>query len=352
METVFQDFSTKGVKFFYVYKALAHPENNGYVAPFNLEERLMHISEAKRTLGTKIPWVCDSMENDLKHALGDRPNSEFVIDQNGKVIIARSWSNPTQLRSDLEDLVGKVAQPTRVADLEMKKLAPITKPASGVVKRLTLPSQMQPLKMETITTPGVPHYAKLRVESSGQQLYLGFFLDPLYKVHWNNKAAPLEYSIEVPDGLTISPSSGKASPVKVDSDSDPREFLLDVSGNTQGVLKITVKYFACDDAETFCKPVTQTYIVTAERDQDGGSRRSGGAGRSRGGRSRAGARRGSPEGTSRSSEMFDQRDRNGDGELSANEVPPPMRQMLPRADKNGNGSLDRSEFTQMMSRRR
>ena len=71
LETVYRDYSAKGVKFYYLYKALAHPGLNGYIRPHTLEERLMHIEEAKRTLGSEIPWLADSMENELRHAIGN-----------------------------------------------------------------------------------------------------------------------------------------------------------------------------------------------------------------------------------------------------------------------------------------
>lgn len=60
----------------------------------------MHVAEAKEKLGSKITWLCDSMENDLKHAIGDAPNSEFVIDAEGRIIVARIWSKPELLRAD------------------------------------------------------------------------------------------------------------------------------------------------------------------------------------------------------------------------------------------------------------
>ena len=63
LETVYRDYSAEGVKFYYLYKALAHPGLNGYIRPHTLEERLLHIEEAKRTLGSEIPWLADSMEN-------------------------------------------------------------------------------------------------------------------------------------------------------------------------------------------------------------------------------------------------------------------------------------------------
>ena len=89
------------MRFVYLYKALAHPELNGYVNPVTLEERLAHIEEAKRTLGSEIPWIADTMTNDLKHAIGDRPNSEYLLDPEGKVLRGRAWINPSQLRKDL-----------------------------------------------------------------------------------------------------------------------------------------------------------------------------------------------------------------------------------------------------------
>ena len=80
------------MEIFYVYKSLAHPEKNRFVQPLTLEERLAHVAEASRQLDTRIPWLADSMENDLKHAFGDKNNSEFVISPEGKVLIARNWN--------------------------------------------------------------------------------------------------------------------------------------------------------------------------------------------------------------------------------------------------------------------
>jgi hypothetical protein len=274
LETIERDYAPRGVRFFYIYKALAHPETNGYITPFTLSERLMHIAEAKRTLDTKFTWICDSMSNDLKHALGDRPNSEFVIDPNGTIVVARQWSRPEQLRRDLASLVGEVENPTQVSDLNMKRIPNRPKAEIGVVPRVKTPSPMDPLLTKPVETAGTPHYAKLRVELGNNQLYLGIFLDPLYKVHWNNQAAAVQYEIEPPAGVTVEPATGAGPKVDVDADADPREFLVAIEGRSEQPMKITIKYFACDDAETFCIPVTQQYWVSFDRDRDGGSRRS------------------------------------------------------------------------------
>lgn len=290
METVYGDYAPKGVKFYYIYKALAHPETNGYITPFTLKERLMHVKQAERTLGSEIAWICDTMENDLKHALGDAPNSEFIIDPQGKIAVRRSWSKPAELRSDLERLVGAVDQPTTVADLNMKTAEPPKAAKTGVVPRVKMPGQMQALKIEPTMISLEPFYVKLRAEAESSvtktgsgKLYLGFHLDPLYDVHWNNLAAPLTFEVKTSDDATISPSSGEAPNIEVESDGDPREFLLDIdAGRGADSFEVTVKYFACNDQEGWCKPVTQQYTVHLEVDRDGGNARRGGQPATRG----------------------------------------------------------------------
>ena len=292
MEAVYTDYAPKGVKFYYLYKTLAHPENNGYVQPITLEERLMHVKEAQRTLGTQVTWLSDSMTNDIKHALGGAPNSEFIIDPDGKLVVSRSWSSPSELRNDFAKLVGEVKNPTKVSDLKMKTEPPPKVAASGVVPRIKITGQMQALKIVPIKNGDEPFYVKLRAEAesgllnNGQgQLYIGFHLDPIYHVHWNNLAAPVEFEIETADGTAVSPAKGKGPKVKEPSDIDPREFLVDVKRTGAGTspLTLTVRYFACNDEEGWCKPVTQQYAIYLKTDRDAG--RSSGRGMSgRGGR--------------------------------------------------------------------
>jgi len=277
LETIHRDYSPRDVRFHYIYKALAHPENNGYVTPFTLEERLMHIREAERTLGSAIPWICDTMANDLKHALGDAPNSEFIIDPDGKVVRRRSWSNPVALRRDLEELVGAVEHPTRVEDLDLVGAPPPKVAASGVVPRVRPPDRMSPVTVIPRESSS-PFYVKLRAEADENllrqgkgTLYLGFHLDPLYHVHWNNLAAPLTFSIKTPSGVEATPPRGEGPKVDAPADVDPREFLIEVSGASRDSLTVHVDYFACNDDEGWCRPASQQYTVSLQYDPDGGT---------------------------------------------------------------------------------
>lgn len=293
LETVYRDYSPKGVKFYYVYKTLAHPEMNGFVQPFTIEERLAHIKEAKSRLGTAIPWIADSMSNEIKHAFGNRNNSEFLFDADGNLLSARDWSDPEALRWDLEELVGKVDVETRLMDLNLPTSPSEERPAaSGVVPRLQVPAGLQAVVVKPGTDDRQPHYAKLRAEMDSELLYRGkgmlklaFHLDPLYGVHWNNLVDPIQWEIAAPYGVLMTPSSGEGPRVDAPSDVDPREFLVEIDRcEPNGPLELVVRYFGCNDTEGWCLPVTQSYTIEFEIDRD--------AGRPRAGRGAFGGRRG------------------------------------------------------------
>lgn len=270
----------KGVQFLYVYKSLAHPEWNHYVTPFTLEERLMHVAEAERTLGSSIPWVVDSMDNDVKGLFGGVPNCELVVDPEGKVVRRRGWSDPEALRQDLVELIGPVKTRTRVADLGIDVAGPAPGVARGIVPRIEMPSRMRALLIDPVLDDTKhPFFVKLRAEADqgvlrrgSGKMYLGFHLDPLYRVHWNNLSPPLTFEVVAPEGLTVTPAAATTPKVETEADADPREFLVEVSGaSAETSFELRVKYYACADDDSFCVPVKQRYVVTLEGDPHGGS---------------------------------------------------------------------------------
>ena len=282
METVYRDYAPKGVRFVYLYKALAHPELNGYVNPVTLEERLMHVKEAKRVLGSEIAWIADNMANELKHALGNRQNSEYVLDPKGRILRARAWSDPDQLRKDLAEFVGPVENPTEVSDLNMEIMPAPEHAPTGVVPRIDKPGVYRTLiSKPQLANTDEPFYTKLRAEAdrellrSGEgKLYLAFLLDPLHGVHWNNLAPEMEVELSASEGVTITPAKLQGPRVEEDADADPREFFVHVKrGDSQEPLGMRFRYFACTD--TWCRPVTQEYLITWEVDRDAGRVRSG-----------------------------------------------------------------------------
>lgn len=226
------------------------------------------------------------MDNRLKHALGDRPNSEFILNPEGVIIHKRAWSHPDQVRKKLEEFLGPVDPITRAADVHLKiNLPPKTEAKRGIVSRITR-HQMQPLVIEPEIDPqGPPFFAKLRAEAGAGllkrgagKLYLGFHLDPFHNAHWNNLTKPLSISIDADDGIQLATTNAQAPEVSAVSDCDPREFLIDVAAwPPDRKLQLTVTYYACV-GETACHAVRQRYMVTRRRDTDGGGARGAGAG--------------------------------------------------------------------------
>ncbi len=282
-----RDYAPKGVKFFFIYKSLAHPELAGsYVQPFTIAERLAHARQAEKQLGATVPWIVDAMDNRLKRALGNRPNSEFLVNPEGIIVRKRAWSHPAQVRKDLVELVGPVDRVTKDEDVHLNLELPLKAPAArGVVQRIRRP-QMQPIVMEPQIEPkGLPFYAKLRAEadfdlfrSGAGRLYLGFHLDPFHEGHWNNLTKPLSFKLQVPEGMKVDKLSAEAAAVEAISDADPREFLLNVEAWPDGEpIRLTVTYSACV-GETSCHTVKQEYVLHLKRDIDGGGARGEGAG--------------------------------------------------------------------------
>jgi hypothetical protein len=328
------------VKFFFIYKTLAHPElAGGYVQPFTLDERLAHARQARKQLGATVPWIVDAMDNRLKHALGDRPNSEFVIDPKGRIVRKRAWSHPGQVRKDLEELVGPVEKVTREEDVKLNVQLPIKPGADrGVVPRLTRPRMQALVVAPRLDSKDRVFYAKLRAEADADlmqtgagKLYLGFHLDPFHAAHWNNLTPPLRYKLHLPDGAKIARAVGEAPKVAFASDADPREFLLDVDAwPDDKPIRLTVTYSAC--VESACHAVTQDYVLHLKRDKDAGGARGAGAG--------------FWEPAEFARQML-AGDRNGDGKLAADEVRGLVLPHFRHFDANGDGFLEVEELKQV-----
>lgn len=324
---------------FFIYKSLAHPELAGsYVQPFTLDERLAHARQAEKQLGATVPWLVDAMDNRLKHALGDRANSEFILDPNGVIVRKRAWSHPAEVRADLEKLVGSIEKITKEEDVKLKLELPIKAPAAkGVLPRLKRPDQMQAIEIEPRIEPkGLPFFAKLRAEADGDlmadgagRLYLGFHLDPIHEAHWNNLTKSLSFKLDVPEGAKIDKLAAEAPQVEVLSDADPREFLLDVeSWPANKPIHLTVVYYACVGKEA-CHTVKQEYVLHLRRDRDAGKARGEGAG-------------------FWDAEAFARqnlaRDKNGDGKLDKKEVQGLIVPHFESFDIDHDGLLDAKEL--------
>ena len=128
------------------------------------------------------------------------------------------------------------------------------------------------MKIGLISDTHIPEATPELLMAGRGELYLGFLLDPLYGVHWNNLVTPIHVELVGPTSVVFEPATFDGQQVGADADADPREFLIDFKGRSDEPLKVTVNYFACDDAETFCVPVTQDFDVSLQPLNNGSSR--------------------------------------------------------------------------------
>ena len=290
IEALARDFTNRGVQFYFVYQSLTHPENWGFVQPSSIEDRFAQVEHAKELLQTKIPWLADTIDNDVKKHFVLTPNAQLLFDDEGSVIHRDSWGRGSSLRKLLEDKVGRPDTTTTVADLRLPRFERHLKPEGEMlVERIRLDGKSIPLRVqsggktpsfdELLSTDfnATNRYVKLRPEADQEllktgtgKLYLGFRQDPVLGASWNNLADPLQFKI-LANGASVSPARGQSNRLEVESDDEPREFVVDVDNWSAGEpMLVKIQYFACSKSEGWCKPVTQDFTVYLEHDESAG----------------------------------------------------------------------------------
>jgi len=326
------------------------------VQPGSLGDRLLHLKEAQRRLNTQWTWLTDAPDNQIKTAFGNRNNSEFVIDLKGNIVRARDWSDADELRKDLTALVGTPKASTSIADLKLKQNLPSnrdTKIARNVLPRVETPEGAKTLMVRSLEKENVPLYLKLRVDADRELLQsgtgkmrLGFWLDPIHRVHWDNLAAPLNFEFldeDLKEGA-LSPVTASAPKMEVEADYDPREFLIEVKEvDLSKPLKIKVSYSSGHEVEDSRRASTQVFEIRFKTDPHAGRTQSemrrGGGGAGRGGP----ATRSRGPGDFNPTHLFSRVDTNKDGKISKEEAPARMAGRFPQMDLDQDGFLTEAE---------
>ncbi len=353
IEAVAADYRSKGVQFYFLYQSLTHPENWGFVQPTSIQERFAQVEYAKELLQTSIPWLTDTMDNEMKQHFAMTPNWQFIFDRDGKVVHRSSWGRGSSLREALEKRVGPSRKITTVADLNL--------PQFGSHKTSVENAELEPQRLDGVAVPlrvaaggedaGTEEiksrdfgesnrYVKLRPEADQQliqtgsgQLYLGFRQDPVLGAAWNNLASPPRYRVTA-NGVKVTPATAEAPKLSVEHDTDPREFLVDVKNWKKGMpIKVEIQYFACNEKKGWCEAVEQEFTVWLEKDETAGmvAGRSHFPGNSRGGQAERGGQsprqgqsqsRGQTQGGSfrERGDRITQMDANNDGAVSFEEL--------------------------------
>ena len=275
VEAANHDFKSKGVQFYYVYKSLRHPELGGYVEAQNMSERLLQLAEAQRQLGTKVPWLADTLDDALRISLGANSQSVYLISPQGDIVYAQGNTRRDDLRQALIKAVGEPQTVTEVADLTLPTIQRpsrlINEDSNLGVKR---PEGLTILKI-TPTKPDDTYYVKLRAEADDSllttgtgRLFIGFYPDPIHDAHWNNLTPPMQYTITSPTGVVVNPKTATAVIGEGDSDTLPRQFWIDISADEPfDSLDLQLNYYGC--TPDLCMALSHQYTVFIKNEDRG-----------------------------------------------------------------------------------
>jgi hypothetical protein len=237
VEAMHADYAAKGVQFFYFDNSLRHPKLNGYVQAQNMTERLLQLEEARTKLGTNVTWFADTLDDSMRVGLGAGPNFLSLISPSGEIVAASDRIEGNNFREILDRLAGQVETPTPI---NKRGLPRVARQANQINQDMELQvHRSEGLTIVSISPPKPEetYYVKLRSEADQNllrtgkgRLFLGFYPDPIHDAHWNNLVDPMKYVLTLPEGVTATPVEATAAKGPGDSDTQPRQFWVDIDG--------------------------------------------------------------------------------------------------------------------------
>ncbi|CAH8282006.1 ribonuclease BN (tRNA processing enzyme) [Mariniflexile fucanivorans] len=349
IEALNVDYAPKDVQFFFVYKSLRHPELDGYVDAQNISERLLMIKEVKKKLGTKVPWIADAMDDNIRMALNAGSQSIYLISPQGEIIKGWGKLKEAELRQALSDKVGTANTLTTINDLDLPIIKRYEK-RSNEDTNITIhrPEGLNILAIEP-KNPEDTYYVKLRAEADRElletgngKLGLGFFPDPILDAHWNNLTPPMKYVLELPEGVTASPQEASAEKGAGDSDTNPRQFWVEIKGaKPSDKIELTLHYYGC--TSSMCKALTHKYTINITPENKGA--RTFGFNKGNQQENQKGNQKDNNNSPQSSEAILKRMDANNDGKISKSEAKGKLKENFNERDKNKDGYITADELT-------
>lgn len=279
-EAIALNYASDDFQVYYIQRRPTHPENHGFLQPFNQAEAIQLAKESIRLLNTHIPWLCDTANHDVSTQLPQTESENvFIYVADGRQLFAGTITDPASIQKSLAEFMGPPSRQIRTNQIPKPEVEPVEVIPNEATKRVNFnpPSQkFSPIQVNPRESTA-PHYVKLRAEadeallSSGSgKLYLGFHVDPLYKGEWDNSTKPLKYTI-ISTGGSVTPAVKSAPKVREASDSEPREFVLTATHTNYDLpimLKVDYTIYLAGPKSTV--QVSQIYDIYLRKDPLGG----------------------------------------------------------------------------------
>ncbi len=100
------------IAMFVVYVREPHAGEENYEdieQPESMDERKVLATKTCAEDHLVIPFLIDEMDNAVRAAYGDLPNSAVIIDKNGIILEKQGWTDAEKIDETLANLIGSVA---------------------------------------------------------------------------------------------------------------------------------------------------------------------------------------------------------------------------------------------------
>ena len=104
LNRMYEYFSWRGVEFLFIYTNESHPGSR-YPAHTSLEQKTAVAREIKQLEEIRFPVLVDHLDGTVHRTYGDRPNSSFVVNRDGRLVYRTALTEPPSLWEYLTHLL-------------------------------------------------------------------------------------------------------------------------------------------------------------------------------------------------------------------------------------------------------
>jgi peroxiredoxin len=125
LNRIYEYFRWRGIEFLFVYTNESHPGDR-YPNHTSFEQKLAVAQELKQLEEIRFPVLVDHLDGTVHRTYGDRPNSCFVVNRDGRLVYRTAMTDPPLLSEYLThlllwDAVKEQGLPTHVQYLEQMR---------------------------------------------------------------------------------------------------------------------------------------------------------------------------------------------------------------------------------------
>jgi peroxiredoxin len=104
LNRMYEYFRWRGVQFLFIYTGESHP-GSSYPRHTSLEQKTARAREIKELEEIRFPVLVDHLDGSVHRAYGDRPNSSFVVNRDGRLVYRTAMTEPPNLWEYLTHLL-------------------------------------------------------------------------------------------------------------------------------------------------------------------------------------------------------------------------------------------------------